>query len=603
MTPRARELAGVLLAALRHRPRALVQLAAWSVVETLPAFVSGRAVALAVDDGFLAGRPLRGMAWLSVMGVAALVGAWATRAVYPRLAAMVEPFRDDLVRRVVTGTLHRSTAAGGRPDTAGVARLTHQVEIVREAFAGTIMVARHFVFTVAGALIGILALLPVVTLLVVPPLVIGLALFAGVFVAMAARQRELVLADERIAETTNLMAGGLRDVVACGAEDPMRAAVAEHVDAQAGIATRLARLTAGRTLCLALGGWLPVILVLVAAPWLVRQGATAGAIVGALTYLTQSLQPALHTLVQGLGNSGLWLVVTLDRIIETSHEPGGGAGPEGSVRPPAASPRVTEGAHGAAPAVGPGGTRGTEVELRAVTFGYGTRAEPVIENLDLTVSSGEHIAVVGPSGIGKSTLAGLLTGMLQPRSGEVRLGGTPLRGVPDMRSLARRRTLIPQEAYVFAGTVEENLTYLRPDATPAHVGAAVEAMGLGPVVRRLGGYAAGVDPSMLSSGERQLIALARAYLADAPLAVLDEATCHLDPGAEERAEHAFAVRGRTLVVIAHRVSSALRADRIVVMDGTNVTIGTHPDLLTASTIYRDLVGHWGWTEHPEAAHA
>jgi ATP-binding cassette subfamily C protein len=135
---------------------------------------------------------------------------------------------------------------------------------------------------------------------------------------------------------------------------------------------------------------------------------------------------------------------------------------------------------------------------------------------------------------------------------------------------------------------------------------------MAPLVARLGGYEAVVSPARLSAGERQLIALARAYLSPAPIVILDEATCHLDPAAEARAEAAFAERGGTLIVIAHRISSALRARRILVLDGTRAQAGSHASLLVSSPLYRDLVGYWNgaalapppadnaplWTEDP-----
>jgi ATP-binding cassette subfamily C protein len=152
--------------------------------------------------------------------------------------------------------------------------------------------------------------------------------------------------------------------------------------------------------------------------------------------------------------------------------------------------------------------------------------------------------------------------------------------------------LIPQEAFVFTGTLAENITYLRPDATPEMVEWACYAVGLTGLRERLGGLHASVDPTKLSGGERQLIALTRAYLSAAPLAVLDEATCHLDPSAEMVAEQAFGARGGTLIVVAHRISSALRADRILVLDGATAQLGTHAELMSASALYRDLVGHW-----------
>jgi ATP-binding cassette subfamily C protein len=113
-----------------------------------------------------------------------------------------------------------------------------------------------------------------------------------------------------------------------------------------------------------------------------------------------------------------------------------------------------------------------------------------------------------------------------------------------------------------------------------------------PLVERLGGYDAELDHTTLSAGERQQVTLARAFLSPARLVVLDEATCHLDPGAEAQAERAFARRTGTVIIIAHRISSALRASRILVLDGTRVVLGTHDELHRESALYRDLVGHW-----------
>jgi ATP-binding cassette subfamily C protein len=182
----------------------------------------------------------------------------------------------------------------------------------------------------------------------------------------------------------------------------------------------------------------------------------------------------------------------------------------------------------------------------------------------------------------------------------VRLAGTAVNGLTPAE-LARLRVLIPQEAYVFSGTVRENLAYLcdRPPAD-TELSAVAAALGLDELVDRLGGLDAGVDPAALSAGESQLFALARAHLSPAPLVLLDEATCHLDPAAEARAENAFAGRPGTLVVIAHRITSARRADRVLLMDGLAVTCGTHRELLAGSGLYRDLVGHWDAGPEPDS---
>jgi len=152
--------------------------------------------------------------------------------------------------------------------------------------------------------------------------------------------------------------------------------------------------------------------------------------------------------------------------------------------------------------------------------------------------------------------------------------------------------LIPQEAYVFGASVWDNLRYLNPDVDPALVHRAIAAVGAASLVDRLGGLDGVVAPGELSAGERQMIALVRAYVSPAPVVVLDEATCHLDPAAEARAEEAFAERGGTLIVIAHRVSSALRARRVLVLDGSGAAEGDHRTLVATSALYRELLGHW-----------
>ncbi|MFJ7293871.1 ATP-binding cassette domain-containing protein [Streptomyces collinus] len=568
----------LLVAPLRARPGRLLALLAWSLVEAVPALLAGQLVARAVDHGFAAGRPLTGLAWLALMGLGVFAGAWGTRQAYPLLAAVVEPFRDDLVRTVAEGSL-RQAVAGRAVDASGVSRLTIQVEMVREAYAGVLMVVRGFLLTVGGALLGMVFLAPLILLLVVPPLLAGLGLFLVLLRRMADAQREAIIADERVAEAAGAASAAGRDIVACGAEDGVRTDLVAHIDAQAAAARRLAALLPARVLCLAVAGWLPLLLLLVAAPGLRAGGLSAGAVLGAATYVTGGLQPAVRSLIQGLGGSGLRLVVALRRIHEAhpgEQRPGGGA--VGAV-----------GRHGCGVPRTAGPSYG--VELTAVTFAYGPQADPVFRDLDLTLPEGGHLAVVGPSGIGKSTLGGLIGGTLEPDKGLVRLGGRPPAALspPDLSAL---RVLVPQEAYVFSGALAENLRYLRPDASDEEVVAAVDAVGAGPLVSRLGGIGAMIDPATLSSGERQQIALVRAYLSPAPLVLLDEATCHLDPAAEARAEEAFAQRPGTLLVIAHRISSALRARQVLVLDGDRAVSGTHGEVLERSELYRDLVGHW-----------
>ncbi|GAB3434162.1 ABC transporter ATP-binding protein [Flindersiella endophytica] len=551
------------LASLRRGPA--IALILWSIPEALPTALSGYAMARAVDKGFLAGRPVVGLAWLGTFLLAAVASAIGSRQVYRRLGDLVEPFRDDLVRRVVSGALRHGVA--GRTDDGAVARLTRQIEVVRDSYAGLILVLRGFTVTVVGVVAGLLSVAPEVTALILVPFGLGIAAFAATLGLSADRQLAAIRADEQLATTAGLVLAGTRDVVARGAEDHAAELAAGPIEAQANAERALAKVEVLRTLCFAVGGWLPLLLVLVAGPALAARGLTAGALLGGLTYVLFGLQPALRTLTSGLGSAGLRYLVTVRRILQASET---GAQER--------QPVVT-----ALP--------GYDLRLRGVTFAYGPHSEPVLHGLDLLVPEGEHLAIVGPSGIGKSTLANLLCGLLEPDAGAIQLGGIPVTDLSTAQ-LAKTRVLIPQEAYVFTGTVSDNVTYLRPAATTGEVERAVDAVGANALLDRLGGMSAQLTPAALSAGERQLIALVRAYVAAAPLVVLDEATCHLDPRAEQQAELAFAARGGTLIVIAHRISSALRARRVLVLDGTTAIAGDHDTLVSESALYRDLLGHW-----------
>ncbi|MFI1194561.1 ATP-binding cassette domain-containing protein [Micromonospora sp. NPDC020750] len=590
-------------AALRARRPVVARLAGWSVVEALPALLSGALVARAVDEGFLAGRPGVGLGWLGLLAGAVLVGAVATGRTYRSLGAVVEPFRDDLAARVVRAALRDATRAGGRADSAAAARLTHQVELVRDTFAGLLMVTRGFLFAAGAALLGLVALDPVVAALVAAPLVAGLAVFLGALPAMAGQQRRYVRAGEELGRAGASALSGHRDVRACGAAGRVVADVGRRVADQAAAERVLSRMSAVRSLSLGVGGWLPLAVLLLAAPRLVDRGLTAGALLGALIYVSTGLQPALHALVQGIGGGGLRYVVTLDRILRTCPDPTDEPDSRRGTPPGAAAPagRPDEQAPGAPDPGPPGGTE-PAVRVRGLTFRYGAAARPVLADVTLSLPVGEHLAVVGASGAGKSTLAALLSGLLAPQAGTVLLGGVPVAGAPPA-ALARLRVLVPQEAYVFTGSLADNLRYLCPEADDGTMSDAVDALGAGALAARLGGLNGAVTPGALSAGERQLVAAVRAYLSPAPLVILDEATCHLDPAAEATVEDAFARRPGTLVVIAHRISSAVRAGLVLVVDGERPVAGTHEELLARSAAYRELVGHWDDRPTPAPAPA
>jgi ATP-binding cassette subfamily C protein len=602
------------------RPRALVALLLWSIPETLPTAVFGVMVARALDDGFLAGRPWTGAAWLGGLMLAAALGAIGARGLYACLGATVEPFRDRLVRHVIRHALH--TAVAGRPDSGAVSRLARQVEIARDAYAGVILAVRGCLVTAVGVTAGLLALDPLLALIIVPPFLLGLFTFIATLGFAAERHRRAAEADERLAARVGQVAAAVPDLAGCGGEEHGATLTAAPIARLAAAERALAGAAALRAVCFAIGGWLPLLAVLAAAPWLADRGLTAGALTGALLYVLTGIQPALTALVTGLGGSGLRLCVALSRILnddairlreddpEAPQEPVASQRAAGADRESSLSAEPLSSAHGrdastprqTAVSAASDGQRAPEapampsadaaLTARELTFAYGPHAAPAVVGLDLAVHHGDHLAIIGPSGIGKSTLAALLCGLLTPDSGTVTYGPDEPADALTTAELARRRVLIPQEAYVFTGTVRANLRYLHPGATDADLHASVSAVGAEPLVERLGGLDATVDPQRLSAGERQLLALVRAHCSPAPIAVLDEATCHLDPAAEARAEAAFAARG-TLIVIAHRAASALRARRLLLLDGETVVAGDHEHLRAVSPLYRKLLAHWG----------
>ena len=241
-----------------------------------------------------------------------------------------------------------------------------------------------------------------------------------------------------------------------------------------------------------------------------------------------------------------------------------------------------------------------DIEIRQLRYRYPTGPE-VLHGLDVRIPARSRIAIVGETGSGKTTFAKLLTRMMDPASGQILIGGVPLPLVP-YDSLRSRVIMVPQEGFLFDTTVAGNLRYGRPDATEEDMRRALDELGLGTWAAEL---PEGLDTPVgqrgesLSAGERQLVALARAYLADPDVIVLDEATSAVDPAADVRLQQAIdgLARGRTTITIAHRLSTAERADRIMVLDhGDLVEHGTHAELVDLEGgIYAGL--HRSWVAH------
>jgi ATP-binding cassette subfamily B protein len=237
-----------------------------------------------------------------------------------------------------------------------------------------------------------------------------------------------------------------------------------------------------------------------------------------------------------------------------------------------------------------------ELVFDDVSFGY-SADRPVLQDISLRIEAGQTVALVGPTGAGKSTIAKLITRFYDPTQGAIYLDGHDLRDV-SLSSLRRQIGVVPQEPFLFAGPIRDNVAFGAPDSTEAQVWEAIRATGLEEVVERM---AEGLDTIVhergqsLSSGERQLLALARAFLVRPRILVLDEATSNLDLLSETKIEAALDVllEGRTAVLIAHRLSTAMRADRIAVIDdGRLVELGSHEELIALDGQYAHMFTTW-----------
>ena len=237
-----------------------------------------------------------------------------------------------------------------------------------------------------------------------------------------------------------------------------------------------------------------------------------------------------------------------------------------------------------------------DLRLDGVSFSY-DGSDQVLEDIDLEIPAGQRLAIVGETGAGKSTIAKLLMRFYDPSAGSVSVDGHNLRDLTDV-SRAEVVTLIPQEDFLFNGTLRDNFRYGKPDATDREIWEVCRVMGIDDWLRSLPD---GLDTevrergSRFSAGERQLIALGRAFLVDPAVIVLDEATSNLDPETEAEVEGALRVllEGRTSVVIVHRLRSAERADRVVLVHGGRIVgDGTHTELIAESPRYSELVSVW-----------
>jgi len=541
---------------LRRRPVAAI--VALSLVSCLPSLVVGRLVADAALS-FARGRLAAGVTAALALILFASLGAVAGSKAFRLVAQTAEDVRDAVVRDVVLVAI-----AGREPSIEPgvfVAQITQHTEVVRARTAELLRMLPQ-VLGAAAALVGLFMLEPAAAVLIGPCL--GLA----ALVVVLGAQVELRWADSLLAVRERTLARaavflkGARDVLATGYSSTALRELDRLAETERRLALRSSALRATvRTLAQTSGVVAPLVIILSTAP-----GSVTSA-VGAVTYVLGPMRRSVDSL-SATTASVVALTATLRRLPQDRSS----ARRRSSLKRP--------------------GT--PSVHVKGVTFAYGGNAEPVVADASFVIRAGEHVAVMGPSGAGKSTLTRLIAGLEVPTTGSLRVDGVD----PVALTEADRRScvvVVPQEAYVFAGTLRENLCWLR-DASDEVLQRAVHLFGLEGVVARSGGLDGHVAADMLSSGERQLVCLARTWITDAPIVVLDEACCHLDPEAEARVESLFASSGRTLVVVAHRLASAERADRVMwVGSDAQVRVGPIAELRAADPEIEQLFAYWRGT--------
>lgn len=562
---------------LRPYRREMVVAAVVVVLSTLAMLSGPFLVRYGIDNGLRGrgGQPVLNKAAAAYVVVAVL--ALITQRTQILLITRIgEKFLRDLRVRVFDHLLRMSMGFYDKEQTGRlVARMTSDIdslsELVQQGLVVFLTNLLLFVLTVV-VLVAMSPVLALVCLVAVPPVII-----ASIRFRRESNKAYLTVRD-RIGQTLSTFqegVSGVRVIQAFGQEEAQVTRFRRFNRAQLDANLHATKVSAYYFPVIEMAGIGTTAAVVGIGGWLVtRDAVTVGTVAAFVLYLANLFEPIqqlsqLFNVLQSAGAALSKLFGLLDTPSPIQERPG-------AVDLPSTG----------------------EIEVRDVTFSYGgPDGTPVLSGVDLTIAPGERVALVGPTGAGKSTLAKLIARMYDPTVGSVSFGGVDLRDAT-LASLRDRMVVVPQEGHLFGGTILDNVRIARADASEAEVVEAMRRIGVLAHFERLpDGLRTVVQEqgANFSAGERQLVSLARAALANPEVLVLDEATSSLDPGTEHEVEMALnaLMDGRTVVVIAHRLSTAERADRVAVCDaGGIVELGTHEELVDREGRYAALYASW-----------